>query len=66
MEQSGKKPRKLYETPQAADVIGVSPATLTTWRCTKRVSVPYIKLGGKVLYDETDLLAFLESCKVTK
>jgi hypothetical protein len=49
---------------QAADVIGVSPHTLVTWRCTKRYDIPYTKVGKKVFYDLADLLAWLESRKV--
>jgi hypothetical protein len=57
---------QLLDTPQAADFLRLSPTTLTTWRATKRYDLPFIRVGGKVLYDERDLLAFIESRKVTK
>ena len=50
---------------QAATYLGVAPDTLVTWRCTKRVVIPYIKLGGKVFYRKNDLDEFLESCLVS-
>jgi len=56
---------KLLDNSEAAEFVGVSPTTLTTWRCTQAVNVPYIKLGRKVLYDRDDLVAFLQSCKVS-
>ena len=52
------------DTSQAAQVLGVSPDTLVTWRCTKRYHVPYVKVGKKVFYYLDDLRAWLESRKV--
>jgi hypothetical protein len=57
---------QLLENDPAAEFIHVAPDTLTTWRCTKKVSIPYLKVGRKVLYDVADLRAWLESRKVTK
>ena len=42
------KPR-LLDTPETAEVLGVSPDTLAIWRCTKRYDLPYIKVGGSVM-----------------
>jgi hypothetical protein len=56
---------QLLDSDAAADFLGLaSGKVLTVWRCTKRYDLPYIKVGGKVLYDVDDLLAFLESRKV--
>lgn len=55
---------QLLNNNQAADFLGISPGTLVVWRCEKRYSVPYLKVGRKVLYDVDDLVAFLESRKV--
>jgi hypothetical protein len=55
---------ELLNNSQAADYLGISPGTLTVWRCEKRYAVPFIKVGRKVLYDVNDLAAFLESRKV--
>ena len=54
----------LLSTPEAAKFLGVSPGTLSIWRCTKRYDLPYIKLGHLVKYDITDLENFVESRKV--
>jgi hypothetical protein len=43
----------------------VAPGTLVVWRSTKRVELPYYKIGGSVRYDIDDLIAFLESRKVS-
>ena len=50
----------LLDNTQAAEFLGVSPTTLTTWRCTKRYDLPYVKIGGSVKYAESDLLRFVE------
>ena len=55
---------QLLDNAQAAEFLGVSPTTLTTWRCTQRYDLPYVKVGGLVRYQEADLLAFIESRKV--
>jgi Helix-turn-helix domain len=49
---------------QAAEVLGVSPYTLVTWRCTRRYQIPYVKVGKKVFYYMDDLRAWLASRKV--
>ena len=62
-----KTPTVLLTTKQAAEYLGISPATLNTWRCTKRNIVPYVKLGGKyVRYRQADLEAYINACVVTK
>ena len=50
----------LLTSQQAADYICVAPDTLAVWRCTGRYAIPYIKIGSKVRYKETDLNTFLE------
>jgi predicted DNA-binding transcriptional regulator AlpA len=55
---------KLLTNEEAASLMGISPATLNTWRCTKRVIIPYRKVGRAVRYVEADILAYLDS--VTK
>ena len=50
----------LLDTKQAAAYLGISPATLHTWRSTKRNVLPYVKLGGKhVRYRIADLDAYI-------
>lgn len=50
----------LLSNDQAAEYIGVTPRTLEVWRCTKRHSIPYIKVGRLVKYRKSALDAFLE------
>ncbi|PQO21991.1 DNA-binding protein [Rhodobacteraceae bacterium WD3A24] len=46
-------------TPAAvADRLGVSTATLSTWRCTKRYPLAYVKVGRLVRYRLSDVEAF--------
>lgn len=51
---------KLTE-PEAAQYIGVAPATLTQWRCTGRYDLPFLKIGRLIRYRRSDLDAWLES-----
>ena len=56
----------LLTTEQAAAYLNISPATLMTWRSTKRNIIPYIKLGGKnVRYKLADLDSYINSLPVT-
>lgn len=48
-------------TTEAAEFLEVSRGTLEVWRCTKRHSIPYIKIGRLVKYRLTDLEAWLKS-----
>jgi predicted DNA-binding transcriptional regulator AlpA len=52
---------KLLNPPEAAEFLSVSKITLAGWRCSKRYSLPYIKIGRLVRYRQSDLVAFLES-----
>jgi predicted DNA-binding transcriptional regulator AlpA len=52
---------KLLDAPRAAEFLGISRNTLAGWRCSKRYSVPYIKIGRLVRYRQADLVAFLDS-----
>ena len=38
---------------------GVPKTTLAVWRCTNRVPLPYVRVGGKVMYRRADLDAFI-------
>ena len=55
---------KLMKVAAAAKVLGKTKQTLAAWRCTKKVALPYLKVGGTIFYDEKDLVAFLESSRV--
>jgi hypothetical protein len=53
-------PEKLLTSNQAADFLGISHGTLDVWRCNKRYSIPYIKIGRLVKYKMSDLINFLD------
>ena len=53
-------------TKMAAEYLGgaTSPGVLANDRVTRRWSIPYIKIGRKVLYARADLDAFLDAHRV--
>jgi excisionase family DNA binding protein len=50
---------QLLTTTEAAGYLKTPPKTLITWRCTKRVNIPFVKIGGNVRYRKGDLDAFI-------
>ena len=61
-----KNQPELLSSADAAEYLGLAgPGVLAVWRsCKIGYSFPYIRVGGKILYDVEDLRAFLESRKV--
>jgi excisionase family DNA binding protein len=53
--------KDLLTTPEAAELLGVSPKTLEVWRCTKRYPLAYVKIGAAVRYQKSAILAFIAS-----
>lgn len=52
-------------TPEdVAQITGLSLETLAQWR-SKKVHLPYLKIGRLIRYDRRDVEAYLESCKVS-
>jgi excisionase family DNA binding protein len=56
----------LYRDPklnerQAAEYLGIAPATLTQWRCTGRHALPFLRVGRLIRYRVSDLDAWLET-----
>ena len=52
----------LLTVKDAAAYLNISPATLNTWRSTKRQVLPYVKVGGKhVRYRLADLDAYINA-----
>jgi len=39
---------------------GIPEATLAVWRSTNRVRLPFVRIGGRVMYRRSDLDAFIE------
>jgi excisionase family DNA binding protein len=44
---------------EAARYIGVSPATLATWRSTRDVEIAHVRIGRRIVYRRVDLDRFL-------
>jgi excisionase family DNA binding protein len=53
--------RDLLSEQEAAELLTVSPGTLSVWRSTGRYNLPFLKVGRMVRYRRGDLLAWLES-----
>jgi len=49
-----------FNTKDAAASLGLQPCTLEKWRSQKK-GPRYHKPGGRVRYDERDLIAFMAS-----
>jgi predicted DNA-binding transcriptional regulator AlpA len=49
---------RLLNEKQAAETLGLSPATLSSWRCRKK-GPRWVKLGGAVRYDDADLRKYI-------
>jgi excisionase family DNA binding protein len=51
----------LVDEREAAEILDVSPGTLSVWRSTGRYALPFVKVGRKVRYSRSGLNAWLES-----
>ena len=51
---------------QAARLLNVKPGTLAVWRSTKRVPLPFFRIGGQVRYQRSEIERFIKdnSCHV--
>ncbi len=52
-------------TLEAAESLGIQPSTLEKDRVTGRLGVPYSRAGRRVIYQLSDLKAWLEEQKQT-
>lgn len=59
-------PNRLLNPKETAELICVTPGTLSVWRTTARYELSYIKCGRLVRYRVSDILAFLESRRITR
>ena len=52
-------------TKQCATILGVSPATLESWRCRNHPNQPhYYSVNGRIVYDREEVEAFMRTCHV--
>ena len=57
-------PRKAFLTKkELAAYLGLSIFTIDTWVSQKR-EIPYVKMGGKVMFDLNDVQEWVEKSKV--
>lgn len=49
----------LLSRKEAAAYLGVTPETLAVWHCTKRYSLPLVKIGRLAKYRKSDLDIFI-------
>lgn len=54
-----EKAGPLLSRTSAARYLGLSPQTLAQWACNKKVLLPYLKIGRRVMYRRADLDAFI-------
>ena len=55
-----KRAAEALLTPEAvARHLSVSEHTLTTWRCTRRQHIPFVKVGRLVRYRPADVSAYI-------
>ena len=52
---------RLLTATEAADILGLKTQTLAVWRCEKRSTLPFIKVGRAVRYRAADIEAYIES-----
>jgi excisionase family DNA binding protein len=51
----------LLDDHQASNYLGLKKGTLSVWRSTGRYQIPFVKIGSKVRYRQSDLDEWLES-----
>lgn len=49
---------------QTSLLTGLAESTLEQWRCTRRVEIPYFKLGKSIRYRLGDVRRFMEQSRV--
>ncbi|MGA7181260.1 MAG: helix-turn-helix domain-containing protein [Thiobacillaceae bacterium] len=52
--------KPLLTRRQAAEYLGVKEKTLAQWATAGRYGLPYIRVGRKAMYRQSDLDAFIE------
>lgn len=50
----------MLDDKAAAALLDVTPGTLSVWRSTGRYNLPFVKVGRKVRYRQTDIEAWLQ------
>jgi predicted DNA-binding transcriptional regulator AlpA len=53
---------KLLSTKQVSEILNLPESTLRYWRCAG-LGPSYVKLGGRIKYDEADVHAYVKANK---
>lgn len=56
--------KRYLKTPEAAEYLSLSDATLTKDRWSRLLGIPFIRAGRAILYDRDDLDQWLRNNKV--
>lgn len=51
---------ELLTPVQAAQFLGISDSTMATWRSQKKYDLVFVRVGYRIKYRKSDLIAFLE------
>lgn len=51
---------------EASNYLGLAEGTMSGWRASGSVRIPYYKVGKRVFYLRADIEAYLQSCYVPK
>jgi len=52
---------QLLDTKAVAKLLDVSPHTLDVWRATNRYPLAFVRIGRKIRYRLSDVLAFIDN-----
>ena len=63
MAESNEQYNRLVTSRETADWIRVSLATLEDWRRKGRPYLPFLRVGNRVRYRESEILKFLASAE---
>ncbi len=55
--------KKFFSKKELAEFLGLSVFTIDTW-VSQRREIPYVKMGRRVMFDKTDVEAWIERQKV--
>jgi len=59
-------PAPVVSEKEAASILGITPGTLSVWRCLRRYPLPYVKVGRAVRYRLADIEEFMQSRTVAQ
>lgn len=55
--------KHLLSAEDVADLLGIAPSTLAKWRQSGSPELPFVRIGGRVLYRPEDVEAFMEDAE---